>query len=536
VEQLKRIVAAAMKIPESEKQTVMSFLASPYGDYQAASGEIVGILKAMKDEMEKDLGTTMSDEKNAIKNFEDLMSAKNSEIAVATKAIEAKSVRAGQLQVEATEAKNGAANAATEADANRKFLSNLKENCATKQSEFDARAKERNQEILAISEAIKILNDDDALDMFKKTLPSPASFSQVLLQTDRIQDRRISAWAQVNAVAHVSPNPTRLSLIAYMLSTQKVDFTKVLKMIDDMVAQLGTEQKDDDDHLKWCNTELESNADSKKAQEDKIKDLTASIDELTNRMAQLEEEMATIKADMDETTKNSEEATEQRKNENAAFKQSMLELNAATQLLAKAKNRLAKFYNPAQYKPPPQRELTEEERIAQNMGEDIGAAPTEMIHGTQIAVNLAQKVDIGEAPETGAYEKRSGKNQGVTQLMDMLTKDLESQMQEAEHDEKIAQRDYETLMADAKKSMQDGQASLTQKEGELAEAKTNKNDATEGRAATNEELMATNGEIAALHKSCDFLIQNYDFRQAARVREIEGLKNAKAALSGADYA
>jgi len=317
-----------------------------------------------------------------------------------------------------------------------------------------------------------------------------------------------------------------------------VDFSKVLKMIDDMVANLGAEMKADDDHLAFCNAELDKEGDNKKSQERKINDLTASIDELDTRIKQLVDEMKTIKKDMEETEKQAAEATEQRKKENALFQENMQQLTAAKQLLAKAKNRLMKFYNPAQYKPPPQRELTEEERIAQNMGEVIPTPAPEMIAGTNIAVNLSQEeapIDIGEAPETGTYEKRGSKSGGVTQLMGMLEKDLNMQQQEAENDEKIAQRDYETLMSDSKKSLADSQMELTAKEGEHAEAKTNLNEDTTSRSMTNEELAGTNEKISALHGSCDFLMQNFDFRKAARAREIDGLKNAKATLSGADF-
>ena len=50
----------------------------------------------------------------------------------------------------------------------------LKKSCATKAKEFEERQANRAQELVAISETIKILNDDDALDLFKKTLPSPS--------------------------------------------------------------------------------------------------------------------------------------------------------------------------------------------------------------------------------------------------------------------------------------------------------------------------------------------------------------------------
>merc|ERR1719453_1785911 len=46
----------------------------------------------------------------------------------------------------------------------------------------------------------------------------------------------------------------------------------------------------------------------------------------------------------------------------------------AKELLAFAKNRLNKFYNPKLYKAPPKRELSEDERITLNMGGTL--APT----------------------------------------------------------------------------------------------------------------------------------------------------------------
>jgi len=38
-----------------------------------------------------------------------------------------------------------------------------------------------------------------------------------------------------------------------------------------------------------------------------------------------------------------------------------------------------------------------------------------------------------------------------------------------------------------------------------------------------------------LHKSCDFLMDNFDTRKKARTDELEALDKAKAVLSGADF-
>merc|ERR1719421_146185 len=75
------------------------------------------------------------------------------------------------------------------------YVGDLKKTCATKTKEWEARCEERSQELLALSDTIKILNDDDALELFKKTLPS-ASFLQIQV-TDKTARSR--ALAQIRA-------------------------------------------------------------------------------------------------------------------------------------------------------------------------------------------------------------------------------------------------------------------------------------------------------------------------------------------------
>merc|ERR1719213_1367819 len=85
---------------------------------------------------------------------------------------------------------------------------------------------------------------------------------------------------------------------------------------------------------------------------------------MTATVSTLSSEIATPQDEIKALDKAVAEATEQRKAEHAAFLQSQAESQAATQLIEAAKNKLNKFYNPAMYKAPERRELTEEERIA----------------------------------------------------------------------------------------------------------------------------------------------------------------------------
>merc|ERR1712129_371061 len=91
-----------------------------------------------------------------------------------TQAIETKSVRIGELAVSIAEMKNDAGDSADALDADKNFLAELEKGCATKTADWEARSKTRSEELVALADTIKILNDDDALELFKKTLPSPS--------------------------------------------------------------------------------------------------------------------------------------------------------------------------------------------------------------------------------------------------------------------------------------------------------------------------------------------------------------------------
>merc|ERR1719395_66451 len=102
VSRVVKAVKASQTVDDFERDEILGLLQgkNPFGDYSARSGEIVGILKAMKDEMDKDLGGAVGAEEEAVKAFEAMTAAKKSEIAAASEAIESKSVRSGELAVE----------------------------------------------------------------------------------------------------------------------------------------------------------------------------------------------------------------------------------------------------------------------------------------------------------------------------------------------------------------------------------------------------------------------------------------------------
>merc|ERR1719359_1121084 len=218
--------------------------------------------------------------------------------------------------------------------------------------------KLRAQELLALADTIKILNDDDALELFKKTLPA-ASASFVQLQVTRADQQR-RALATIRA-ARGSGHP-ELSFIALALQGKKVDFSKVIKMINEMVKTLAAEQQDDNDKKEYCEASFDQADDKKKSLERSISNLNKAIEKEKEDIAAHAEEIKALEASIVALDKSVAEATEQRKEENSEYTDLMANDAAAKELLGFAKNRLNKFYNPKLYKAPPKKELTDEDR------------------------------------------------------------------------------------------------------------------------------------------------------------------------------
>merc|ERR1719274_338309 len=305
-----------------------------------------------------------------------------------------------------------------------------------------------------------------------------------------------------------------------------------------MVKVLGEEQKDDDATKAYCDKELRKSEGEKKDTEEAISTSEAAIEEMTDESATLADEIKRLQKEVKDLDKAVAEATEQRKEEHAEFITFQTENNAALQLIEKAKNRLFKFYRPNLYKEAPKQELTEEEKIlaASGRSDMIATAAPEMIAGTTQTVFAQVHAAPPPPPATwDAYKKKDGKSNGVIGLMDMLLKELQDGITEAEHEEETAQKDYERLMSDSQASRTKMADSITTKEAAKAELDSKIVATKEEKASLEIELSNIKQYLVELHAKCDFILENFDMRKAARENEVEGLKNAKSVLSGANF-
>lgn len=539
---LRHLVSGKTDMLNGDRQALAAFLAQG-SDYAPQSGEIVGILKQMEETMSGDLAEATSAETGSIGSYDELMAAKKKEVALLSSKVETKTKSIGEVGVAIVQMKEDLSDTQTALVEDKQFLAGLSKACSTKTAEWQERSKTRAEELVALADTVKVLNDDDALELFKKTLPgASSSLVQVQVGASSVRARALAAVRQAQSKAGREDMPG-LKLLALQLVGRQGGFGKVVKMIDDMVAILKKEQQDDEHKKEFCSKQFDLAEDKKKELDRTFSDESAAIASADEGIATLAEEIAALEAGIKALDKSVAEATEQRKEENVEFKALTASDTAAKEVLQFARNRLNKFYNPKLYKLAPKVELSSEDRIYKNMGGSVttpapgGIADTGIAVFAQVSAHDARgKVAPSTPPETwGAYTKKGGETTGVIAMIDLLIQDLDKELTEAATDETNSQAEYETMMADSAEKRTIDTKSLTDKGSAKADMEKELMDHKMYKFVAGKSLMALGKYTAALHGECDWLIQYFDVRKQARSDDVDSLTKAKAVLSGADY-
>merc|ERR1719181_1923249 len=373
---------------------------------------------------------------------------------------------------------------------------NLEEKCATMDADYEKRVKDRLAEIDAVTDTIKILNNDESFEAFDKMkAPNPPEFLQLNSASSQ-KERRQQAVSVLQRAAHMSGSP-QIALIA--ASAQLDAFTKVKELIDKMVAELTVQQKDEVEHRDWCIDNLNTNKRETAAAYDKKDSLMAKIGDLKKTIERLTKDIEASKAAIAEMMKQMKKASETREAENADFQVTVSDHRVMSMILTKAIDRMKQVYALLQQQKP--------------------GAPHIQTSGTH--------TDPGNGPaKFKKYEQNAGGGKVVAMLEEILadTKKTEDQAMASELD---AQSAYENFMKDSNKMILKTSQAISDMTGARATAKEELSMAKTDFSETMTELEGLDQTNADLHKSCDYILKNFDARQAARAAEMDALREAK---------
>merc|ERR1719510_858987 len=148
---LRRYTMEKAVLPDETRQELLAFLSARNSEeYDPQSGQIVGILKQMEEEMDKALADARTAEEEAIKSYDALMEAKTKEVDALTAQIEKEQTRIGDLGVEIAGMENDLEDTTTSLAEDKKFIEELAENCKKKEKEWAGIQKLRQEELVAL--------------------------------------------------------------------------------------------------------------------------------------------------------------------------------------------------------------------------------------------------------------------------------------------------------------------------------------------------------------------------------------------------
>jgi outer membrane murein-binding lipoprotein Lpp len=481
-----------------EHDALTAFMQAPAHTPQ--SGEIMGILKQMRKEFASNLADMQGDESKAVSQYAELKSAKDAEIAAGEKMTKEKTALLSKTKVALASAKEDHEDTTGALTADEAFLVDLKERCSVTDTEWAARSKTRALEIQAVSETIKILTDDDAHDTFHQTL----SFLQVASMRRTVSKHTLEKEAASHIIMKLSQKSGRKELVQLAASVQLDSFTKVKDDIQGMIDDLDKESEDEVKHKAFCNEQFHKNDMKIVDNNNLLNDITTKVNDLTSAIASLGDDIAALRKEIEDTKIEMQRANELRISQNKEFQETLSDQRATQSILKKALDRLAKFYS--------QNSLVQLSTKASKAKQEPGAAAP-------------------PPPPSLPEYKTNGNSGSVMTMIEGVIKDAAEMEAESIKTENDAEASYHSFLAESYASIKAAGRSITNKVEQKAQSESAKVEAEADKADAETTAATLEDEKSELHKSCDFIMENFDAREAARKGEVEGLQTALAKIS-----
>jgi len=493
------LISASAFSSTKQVKTVESFLQGPFtGTYTAASGEVVGILKNMRDTFKANLAAAIIAEGKALEAHGKFMKIKEQEFDEMKASYDEKQGLLGDDDEQLAAKKDQKTVAETQKGEDESFLESLVEQCTVKAKQYDERTLMRRQEEAALAEAVSILNSDAAFATFGKvdaTKSGATGFLQRIaihqhaspVDASRMQAQRLLSKASER---HWSP---ALAKVVALLKTGN-PFATVLEEIKKMLIIIEKEGKADAEQLAWCNEERTQNDADLATKNEQIISLTTEIDDLEKLINGPE---TGLKFQIQETetslTTNSEAQTFQtaeRKEANVAYQTDIGHLVDSTKLLENAISVLSKYYA----------------KIEQS--------------------SLVQEDPAPPATWEGNYKGQSEQGGGAIGMLEFILKSTKEEEATAHKDENDAQIEFEDSMTQLKDEEGSMQETLARLQKELAEAEQTLIEKTADEKNTQAAAKSLRGYLLEIKPGCDFITAEFDTREANRATESEALNKA----------
>lgn len=493
---------------------MVQFLQGPFDRYQGKTDESNNIVAQMQElaaTFASDKQSSIDEENKLQQMYDKLMEEKTT--LLNTLIAERDSAQATLNQVNQDIATAEGKKAAAEADLadEQKYLEQVKQSCGDAAKLYAMRKEDRQQETMAVNEAKKVLAPQVGGSAFLEV----KSQHKTMRVSQRLRGRKPCVKCQQVAALLQQAARTYSSEILASAANAAMGsdaLADIIQALDGLLTRLAQDQKMEDKHKEWCETELSETAQRKAHHEGIVEELKATIADLTETIAEkvraIEENVAAIQL----ADKNFAEAKALREQEHSAFETELKNYVDALSALNQAIDVLAKFYASKGAAASASSLLQVNSHTKLSSAQKLRTAPREMAPGVF----------------NNVYEQKGGK--GVIEMIATVRTEFETGKRDLEAAEKQAQADYEQAKADYQKLRRDlvSQGDRLTVEKQTAEAAMEQ--AIDDKATNEAEVAAAKDYLLQLGASCNTLLKNYDSRKQQRKEEETAIAEAKKVL------
>jgi len=511
-----KVVRAFVSNPAGEFSAIqMGQSQNPFGDYAPQSTQIQGILKSLYDSFVDSLKKSTADESRSQKAFEDLMATKKQEAKTLQASLDKQELDFAEKKKKLADSKEQMDDTKADLEVDESLFTETGKDCSAKAAEWSQRTKLRTLELSGINKAIEILSSKEANEAFKG---AAGSFMQLVriqhhaarLRSNSLADRsaalRHRAYAKLRALA-AKTGSVETARIAVEVKSGSA-FDKVIMMVDMMIEQLRKEEQEDIQHRDRCQNSENKNSNEKE-------DLGHLGATLEDEIARLQDTAKAKKQDLEANKKASqdikkemEERLKLRNEEHDEFVRALEADIKAVEIIATAKEALAKFYAKQ------------------------GSASSLSQTAADLATDRAPP-EVSWGKEGGEYGGQKGMNQNAITALDVIKEDLQKEIDSAKAENAENEASYEKDVALMEKALKAKKDTIEAIENQLAEMGVHLEDKQAALSQNGEDVKEAEEMTKALETDCTWVKTHFDKRRKARKAEIKGLQEAKDHLAKA---
>merc|ERR1719311_1474198 len=456
------------------------------------SGFVLGVFQSLEKNLVRNQQKADAIEQKKVDMYNSLSAGKSQQLGLVQGDIRSKSMLMSEANQKLVDSQNDLSSTQEALEAADDGLKDTTEDCDTKKKDFALRTEDRQKEKAAIREAMSYLKLTAAEG--SSAAPAAPTFVQVLKRAVRESKEQAPAFVQVG----LDKSLNSLSSLSHDLSSlsQKVNaagksdsFEGVKKVINELIAVLVQEQKDEKTKKDWCIAEKEKNVGTNPSKTDELGRTVAALNKGRSLIEQLTTEADGLNATITADDAALAEAGKLRKEEKEIYERGKKDRELALKVLQEATNVLEAFYK-----------------------------------------SRPALVKIGDS------KRKTGEGNVVLVMLAKILDDIRLEQKHAAEEELAASQAYDKLKLDTRHSFDAMMMEITEKVTRRAKLTVKMESATDDKGATEDSLKALGQKMSALASECDELVKDYDKREKARKFETDQLRDAFEILSGSQIA